>query len=79
MKISNFALVKTEGETPTTWVYIAKIDVETGNLWWKKVKRVEIRRTYLGSWHFSKTGKYTPGNQVEELARVWTANTGQRT
>ena len=79
MKFSNFTLDKTEGNSPTSWVYRASVDVETGMLFWKKKERKTIRREYCGHWHFVDTGKFTPGYDVEELARAWTAQTGQAT
>jgi len=78
MRISNFELVETKGSRPTDWVYIANVDMEEGVLWWKTKKTREIRREFAGFWYFSDTGAFTPVFQVEKLARLWTAKTGQR-
>jgi len=43
----------------------------------KKQQGREIRREFIGFWHFTDTGKFTPGTQAEELARAWKARTGQ--
>ena len=81
VKLSNFVLTKTKGRNILDLEYFAEVDVttETGILWWKKrnTTRREIRREYCGSWHFTSDGKFTPGAQAEELARVWKAQTGQ--
>lgn len=81
MELSNFERTKTKGENASDLEYFAEVDVttETGILWWKKreTTRREIRREYLGAWHFTSDGKFTPGTQAEELARAWKARTGQ--
>lgn len=74
MKISNFVLVETAGNT----VFKATVEVETGILFWKKRKTKEIHREYVGFWFFVDTGKQTPGFVVERLARSWKAKTGQK-
>lgn len=80
MKISNFRLIVTHHGS---WIgekeYHASVDVETGYLWWKKTEKLEIRRKYAGMWYFVETGIFTPGFEVENLARAWTAKTGQET
>ena len=78
MKISNFKLEKTTGRNAIDFVYFATIDVEDGFLWWKKKRKVEIRREYCGFWHFVETGKYVP-DDIRALARAWTAKTGEAT
>jgi hypothetical protein len=77
MKFSNFYLIRTEGESPITWVYIAEVDVETGCFFWKKKARREIRRKHAGDWFFVDTGEFCPSLQIEALARAWNAQTGQ--
>ena len=79
MKLSNFELTKTQGNSPLTKVFFASVDVETGMLFWKKKERRMIRRKYAGHWHFVDTGKFTPAYQVEDLARAWEAQTGRET
>ena len=79
MKFSNFILTKTKGTNPFDWEYFATVTVTTGYLWWRRVVTREIRRVYGGWWHFTDTGKMTPGDQVCDLARAWSAQTGQPT
>lgn len=77
MRISNFTLDKIEGNSPTTWKYRASIDVTTGTLFWKKTVRRQITRDFAACWHFNDTGEYTPGLEVETLARAWKAQHGE--
>ena len=77
MKISNFMLDKTIGTSPMNLEYEGTVDIETGFLFWKKIRRVKIRREYVGFWYFVDTGEFTPGYKVEALARSWKALTGQ--
>lgn len=81
MNLSNFVLTKTKGKNALDWEFFAEVDVTTvtGHLWWKKTDTVrrEIRREYVGLWHFTDTGEYTPGAQAENLARSWKSKTGQ--
>ncbi len=77
MKLTNFELIKTTGDSSLNTVYHAAIDVETGMLWWKKTERLEIQRKCGGYWFFVESGKWTEGVVVDELARAWTAKTGQ--
>lgn len=77
MRISNFTLDKTEGTSPTTWKYRASIDVTTGYLFWKRTVRREITREFAEHWFFCDTGEFTPGWEVEALARSWKALTGE--
>ena len=77
MKISNFMLNKTYGNRPMNWEYEGTVDIETGFWFWKKIKRVKVRREYAGFWYFVDTGEFTPGRKVENLARSWRALTGQ--
>ena len=37
----------------------------------------EIRQEYIGHWHFVDNGKFTPGFEVENLARAWEAKNGK--
>lgn len=77
MKLSNFVLTRKKGKSELDWEFFAEVDVTTGALWWKKTERREIRKEYGGDWHFTDTGKFTPGFQVEEFARAWKAKTGE--
>ena len=79
MKIDNFTLTKTKGKNALDWEFFAEVDVTTGVLWWKETKRREIRREYVGSWHFTDTGEFVPGYQANALARAWKSQTGQET
>ena len=79
MKFSNFKLTEMKGTTAINKEFFATVDVETGVLFWKRKSTRKIRRVYGGFWHFVDTGKYTPNYQVEDLARAWTAHTGQET
>jgi hypothetical protein len=78
MKFSNFELTQkgsccVTGEKP----YKAMVDVETGFLWWKRKKRREITRSYMGSWYFSDTGKFVHSHiEMAELERAWFAQHG---
>lgn len=77
MQLSNFKLEKTEGKNNLDWKFFASVDVTTGFLFWKKTERKQICREWGLHYFFTDTGKYTPDTQAEELARAWTATTGQ--
>ena len=79
MKISNFTLDKVKGTNKFNIdkEYFASVDVETGFLFWKKKERRAIRKEFANHWHFVDTGEWTPGFEVESLARAWKAKTGQ--
>ena len=77
MKFSNFELTKTEGSGPTNWRFFAYVDVTTSGFFWKKTERRSIARFYVGLWLFMDSGEYTPGFEVDRLAKVWTLKTGQ--
>lgn len=77
MKLSNFVLERVEGTSILNRKYFATVDCQSGLLFWKKTMRRNICREYAGFWHFADTGKFTPGFQVEALARAWTAQTGE--
>ena len=77
MKLSNFRLDKTEGNSALNKVFFASVDVEEGALFWKKTERRNICRRYTGNWYFVDSGEFTPEMQAERLARAWFANTGQ--
>jgi hypothetical protein len=77
VKVSNFKLEKTTGKSALDKVFTASIDVTTGILFWKKTERKQIMREYAGYWYFTETGDFTPGRDVENLARAWKGKTGQ--
>ena len=81
MKLSNFKLIETKGDSCTNKVYVAEVDVITrGILFWKPIiERKKISREYADHWFFVDTGKFTPDFQAETLARAWTAQTGEET
>lgn len=74
MKVSNFQFTKYTGNGPSDWEVFATIDVKP--FFGKKVTR-EIRKEYIGHWHFVDNGKFTPNMDVEELARSWEAKNGK--
>ena len=69
MKLSEFELTHTKGESPSDWEYFAEVTVTSGVLWWKKTERRKIHRECAGFWHFIDTGEFTPGHQAENLYR----------
>lgn len=89
MKLSNFVLIEKISRDHSSGnvflgslIFRAAVDVTTGALWWKKTVRREIVRvTHLpiarGSWYFSDTGEFVPEDEIESLARAWTARTGE--
>ena len=79
MKFSNFKLEARTGARYSDYVFFASVDVTTGFLFWKKTERKNISRKIGDYWFFVENGKFTPGFQVEELARSWTAKTGEIT
>lgn len=81
MKLKNFKLVETKGESILKREYFAEVDVETRPFpfWKKRVETRKIRKEYVGVWHFVDTGEFTPEYQAENLARAWKAQTGQDT
>lgn len=71
MKLSNYKEVsvvrrgKYEGGNITT----GEVDVTTGILR-KRTKRVKVARTQFNPyWYFKDTEEFTPGKQMENLAR----------
>jgi hypothetical protein len=83
VEIRNFKLIETRGKNPLDWEYFATVDAitTTGALWWKKeqMQTRKIRKKFGGSWHFVDTGEFTPGQEVENMARAWEASTGEAT
>lgn len=73
MKITEFVLTKTKGKSALDWEYFADVSVTTGMLWWKKTERRKVCRKYANFWYFVDNGEYTPGIQVERLARAYEA------
>lgn len=78
MKLSNFVLEETIGSCLSDRAYLASVDVETGFFFWKKKTKRKIRREYGSYWYFVDSGEFVPGFQAENLARAWTAQTGEQ-
>lgn len=78
MKLSNFVLTKTEGNSILNYVFFAEIDVETGCLFWKKIERKTIAKKFGNHWFFLDSGKFTPDYKAEELSRAYAAKTGNQ-
>lgn len=79
MTIQKFKLLETRGDSIRDRVYVARAEVVTGIFWWKKVEIRALHRNFAGYWFFADPGEFTPGHQVQRLARAWTAQTGQET
>ena len=73
MKITNFNLIKTMGDTLINRKFVATIDVQTGILFWKKKSTKKIIREYGCFWFFADTGEFTPSRKVENLERAFIA------
>ena len=73
MRISNFREYVITGKSALDQTHSALVDVTTGFLWWKKTQTEEISRFCGEGWFFTASGVYTPGYQVEELVRSYTA------
>ena len=73
MKFSNFKMKKVK-KSDYCDEYNATIDVETGALWWRRYKTVEIAKESPGFWFFKDTGKFTPGHFIDNLFKVWKMN-----
>lgn len=69
MKLSNIRNFKRFGNDPRDWKFTADVDVTTGFLWWEKTSTKQVAREYACSWFFLDSGKYTPGRQMEVLAK----------
>jgi hypothetical protein len=73
MKYSNFQLTKTE---LTKFGFIdrqhATVDVETGMLWWKKKRNIQIFKKHV-YWQELLTGDFTEGSKIEQLASAYHA------
>ena len=65
------------GKNTLDWKFRATVDVTTGFLYWKKTETVEVFKNYIGNWFFTDTGKFTPDDVVEELARSYQAKRGK--
>lgn len=79
MKITNFRSVEVSGKNALDKIFTATVDVTTGFLLWKKTEARKIQRKYGGCWYFVDTGKFTPIGVVGNLARAYTAQTGEET
>lgn len=76
MKLSNFRLIEVIGRSAIDWKFRATVSVTTGFIF-KKVKTVEIYRSYGGFWCFVNTGRYTPNTEAEALERSFRAVQGR--
>ena len=81
MELSNFKLIETKGNSALNKEFFAEVDVATrGIFFWKViVERKKIRRKFGCYYHVVYIGKLSPLYQSENLARAWTAQTGQET
>lgn len=74
MKLSNYKeiCVVKRGVYEGGDVTKGKVDVSSGVLFWKNIKRVDVERTkYNPYWYFKESGEFTPGRQMEKLARAY--------
>lgn len=78
MKLSNFVLTKTEGNSILDFVFFAEVDVETGCLFWKKTERKTIIKKFAEHWFFLDSGKFIPDYQADDLSRSYAAKTGNK-
>jgi len=84
MKFTNFKLIYTTNAQMygiSNKVFNATVDVETGMFWWKKTTTKQIRRNYGSQWFFVDTGHFISdfNDDIEAMARAWTAETGEAT
>jgi hypothetical protein len=70
MELSNFKLTKTIGSGPLDWVYFGEVDVTTG-LVFKKTVRRQVFREFANLWCFSDTGAPTPNWYLESMERAY--------
>jgi len=73
MKMSNFKMVKVEGINLSTYRFTASVTVKE---FLRKPRDVLVHRQYGGSWFFVDSGKFTPSDFVESLARSYSATNG---
>lgn len=77
MILSNFVLARVRGTSAINLEYFAEVDVTVTVFLGRSITvRKEIRRTFVGAWHFTETGEYTPSDLAERLERVWEAKHG---
>lgn len=69
MKLSNIRNFERHGRSAIDWKFTADVDVTTGFLWWKKTETKKVACKYAGFWFFVDTGMFTPGSQMEAMAR----------
>jgi hypothetical protein len=73
MKYSNFQLTKTEFSKHGFIDRLhATVDVETGMLWWKKKRNIQIFSNGI-CWQELETGDFTDSLQIEQLASAYYA------
>jgi hypothetical protein len=75
MKISNFKLENEERDGEHV-IFTGTVEVVTGSWFWKKktVKGVK-KKTFL--WFWTDNGELTPGELVENAARVFAEKSGK--
>jgi len=73
MKLSNFSDYSRTGENCLTWEYEATVHVTTGILWWEKINKRLIRRSFTGCWFFVGDGEYVPNGEAEKMERAYKA------
>lgn len=71
MKLSDFVLTHTKGDSLLSKEYFAEVSVTTGFLWWKRTERRKIYREIIGFWRFLDSGEYTPLLQAERLESAY--------
>jgi hypothetical protein len=73
MKYSNFQITKTEfSKHGFIERKYATVDVETGMLWWKKKRNIQIFNKHV-YWQELLTGDFTEGSKIEQLASAYHA------
>jgi hypothetical protein len=73
MKYSNFQLTKTEfSKHGFIDRQHATVDLETGMLWWKKKRNIQIFSNGI-HWQKLGTGDYTENLTIEQLASAYAA------
>jgi hypothetical protein len=75
MRLSNPRNYRSSSPDVLKRVYTCDVDVTTGFLFWKRTVTKQVRRKYAEFWHFSDTGAFTPGYQMEALERACEAAT----
>ncbi len=72
MEFSNFKITKTVGSDATDLVYFGEVDVTTGFIFKKTVRR-KVFRDFANLWCFLDTGAPTPNWYLESMERSYKA------